>query len=595
MELLSPIRTIPQHVTRVLQAQGVFGLFAVLLFVHGVPSLAGDAGRPPNVVLIMTDDQGYGDIGAHGNTMLKTPVLDRLHAESVRLTDFHVDPTCSPTRSALLTGRYSTRTGVWHTIAGRSLMDSRETTMAELFAANGYATGLFGKWHLGDNHPLRPQDQGFERTLHHRGGGITQSPDFWGNDYFDDTYWDETGTARPSTGYCTDVWFAAADQFLREQRDGPFFCYVATNAPHSPYLVSEADKQPYVTAGVAEPMASFYGMIANIDENLGRLLATLDELEIADDTVLIFMTDNGTAAGHLPNGPAGAWNGFNAGMRDRKASEYDGGHRVPCFVRWLAGGIGGGRDEDLLAAHIDLLPTLVDLCGLEAPAHRDWDGISLAPLLRGEDATWPERTLFVHSQRVERPEKWRKCAVLTERWRLINGRELYDIQADPGQQADVSATNGDVVAMLREAYDQWWESLTPVFDEEVRIGLGGDDGQPTLLCCHDWHGEQIPVNQETVARDPPWNGDWSVEVLRPGRFEFRLRSRPPGVSHPIGATSARLELGDLAKEIVASPEAEVAAIRVELPAGVGRLRTEFLVDGRPQRGAYYVEVVRLDD
>jgi arylsulfatase A-like enzyme len=567
-------------------------LGVVWLAILAAQAMAADG---PNVVLVITDDQGYGDIGAHGNTMLKTPELDRLHAQSVRLTDFHVDPTCSPTRSALMSGRYSTRTGIWHTIAGRSLMNPRETTMAEIFAANGYATGQFGKWHLGDNYPLRPEDQGFQRTLHHRGGGITQSPDFWGNNYFDDTFWGEDGAALPTTGYCTDVWFASAEQFIRDHRAGPFFCYLATNAPHSPYLVADDLKRPYLAAGVPEPMASFYGMIANIDANLGRLLALLDQLQIADNTVLIFMTDNGSAAGYVPNGKEGVWNGFNAGMRDRKASEYDGGHRVPCFVRWPAGRIGGGRDVDVLAAHFDLLPTLVELCGLEAPSHFDWDGISLAPILHGENMSRPERTLFVHSQRIERPEKWRKCAVLTEQWRLVNGVELYDIQADPGQRNDVATANREVVQTLRGAYDQWWESLVPVFDEEVRIGLGSSAENPTLLCCHDWHGDPIPVMQDTVAKDPPQNGYWSVEVLRDGRYEFRLRSRPPGVSKAIGATTARLRIGAVEHVAPITADAEEAVLTVALTAGPAHLSTDFLVDDRAVRGAYYVEVRRLSD
>lgn len=557
------------------------------------------AAARPNVVLVITDDQGYGDIAAHGNAVLETPTLDRLHSDSVRLTDFHVDPTCSPTRSALMTGRYSTRTGVWHTIAGRSLMDPGETTLAEIFAANGYATGQFGKWHLGDNFPMRPQDQGFRHTLHHRGGGITQSPDFWGNDYFDDVYWRGNGTPQQCRGYCTDVWFDAALEFIRAQRDGPFLCYLATNAPHSPYLVDEVWKRPYLAQGVGEPMASFYGMIANLDANLARLLAALEELQLADETVLIFMTDNGTAAGYLPDGKPDAWSGFNAGMRDRKGSEYDGGHRVPCFVRWPAGGIAGGRDVDRLAAHIDLLPTLVELCGLDVPQHRPWDGVSLAGPLRGGDHPQPDRTLFVHSQRLERPEKWRKCAVLTERWRLVNGRELYDIQSDPGQQLEVAAAHPDEVAELRSAYDAWWDSLEPVFDQEVRIGLGSAQANPTLLCCHDWHGDPIPVNQETVARDPPMSGYWSVDVLEAGRYEFRMRCRPPGVAHAINAAGARVRMEfpqtALQQDVEATPGADSAVVSLQLPAGPAHLWAEFLCAGRPVRGAYYVEVERISE
>ena len=556
---------------------------------------AGAAERP-NVVLVMTDDQGYGDIAAHGNTQLKTPALDRLHARSTRLVDFHVDPTCSPTRAALMTGRYSTRTGVWHTIAGRSLMHPDETTLAEIFAANGYATAQFGKWHLGDNAPLRPQDQGFQVSLHHGGGGVAQAPDFWGNDYFDDTYWTEDGSLQQCSGYCTDVWFDAAVEFIRRHQGGPFLCYLATNAPHSPFLVADNYKQPYLDAGVGEPMASFYGMIANIDENMSRLLAALDELQLAENTILVFMTDNGTAAGHSPQVKAGTWVGFNDGMRGRKGSEYDGGHRVPCFIRWPKGGIDGGTEVDTLAAHIDLVPTLTDLCGLKnVPAHRPWDGVSLAPLLRGHAETLPQRTLFVHSQRIEQPQKWRKCAVMTERWRLVNGDELYDIQTDPGQGSDVAADHPEVVAALRDAYDDWWSSLQPVFKEEVRIGLGSPAQNPTLLCCHDWHGESIPWNQPMVARDPECNGYWSVDVLRAGRYEFRLRSRPPGTPHRIGATSARVRAGELTAISSAAPDADEAVVEITLPAGPAHLRADFHIGDTTVRGAYYVEARRLTD
>ncbi|MEK6237099.1 MAG: arylsulfatase, partial [Planctomycetales bacterium] len=292
------------------------------------------ASAKPNVILVITDDQGYGDVAAHGNTMIKTPNLDKLHGQAVRLTDFHVDPTCSPTRSALMSGRYSTRTGVWHTIMGRSLMSGAELTVAEVFQSAGYATGMFGKWHLGDNYPCRPQDQGFQEAFYNGGGGVTQTPDFFGNDYFDDTYY-RNGKPEKTEGYCTDVWFDNAMAFIEKNAKAgkPFFTYLTTNAPHGPFLVADKYSQPYRDAGVPGNMAPFYGMITNIDENMGRLSAKLDQLKIADNTILIFMTDNGTAAGAGGRGkkPSKGWKGFNAGMRGAKGSEYDGGHRVPFF------------------------------------------------------------------------------------------------------------------------------------------------------------------------------------------------------------------------------------------------------------------------
>ena len=405
--------------------------------------------RPPNVVLVITDDQGYGDLRVHGNEMIRTPNLDRLASESVCLTDYHVDPTCSPTRSALMTGRYSTRTGVWHTIMGRSLMAPGEQTMAEVFAENGYRTGMVGKWHLGDNAPCRPQDQGFEHVVWHHGGGVGQGPDYWGNDYFDDTY-EVNGEWRKFSGYCTDVWFDQAKEFIGRQDDRPFFLYLSTNAPHGPYLVDEKYSQPYEQAGVAKTMAKFYGMITNIDENVGRLRQMLEELGMAKNTVFVFTTDNGTAAGNARGKrQKGSWPGYNAGMRGKKGSVFDGGHRVPFFVHWPDGGLGGGRRVDALAAHIDVLPTLVDLCGLSWQPRAPLDGASLADALSGVGPAPTGRTMFVHSQRIEHPRMWRQCAVMTSRWRLVNGSDLYDMHADPGQRTPVAEQHQGVGSSRR--------------------------------------------------------------------------------------------------------------------------------------------------
>ncbi len=327
--------------------------------------------KHPNVLLIITDDQGYGDIGFHGNTMLKTPNLDALAKQSIRLTNFHVDPTCAETRAALMTGKYSCRVGVWHTIMGRSILRKDEKIMPQYFAEAGYTTGMFGKWHLGDNWPYRPHDRGFQEALYNRGGGVGQSPDHWGNDYFDDTYL-RNGVPEKQEGYCTDVWFREATKFIEKHKEKPFFCYVATNAPHSPYNVDAKYAKPYLDQGVPQPMANFYGMIANIDENIGRLLGKLDEWKLAENTIVVFMTDNGTAAGVLPPRQTGKkkdaekkglleeekWTGFNAGMRAQKGSQYEGGHRVPCFIRYPRFKMEPQKFDNLMA-HFDLLPNLL--------------------------------------------------------------------------------------------------------------------------------------------------------------------------------------------------------------------------------------------
>jgi len=550
----------------------------------------------PNILIIITDDQGYGDVAAHGNKMIQTPNLDELYKQSVRLTNFHVDPTCSPTRSALMSGRYSTRTGVWHTIMGRSLMDTGEVTIAEVLKAKGYRTGMFGKWHLGDNYPCRPQDQGFDETFYNGGGGVTQTPDFFGNDYFDDTYF-RNGTPEKAEGYCTDVWFREALKFIEKNKDQPFFVYVPTNAPHGPFLVDEKYSKPYQDRGVPATMAAFYGMITNIDENMGLLMGKLREWNLEKNTVLVFMTDNGTAAG-VARGRRGrkpepsGWRGFNAGMRGQKGSEYDGGHRVPFFVRWPAGEIGGGRDVSQLAAHIDVLPTIAELCGAENPEGVALDGKSLVPLLKGAAADWPARTLLVHSQRIEYPEKLRKCAVMTDRWRFVNGKELYDMSVDPGQTANVANQHAGVVQKLQDEYEAWWQSLSPVFDQFVAIGIGADEENPANLTCHDWHTENgaVPWNQGHIRSGTMANGWWVVDVVRDGQYEVTLRRWPKEMDQSIEAVDARLKIGDVDQKQAVGASATSATFKVVLKKGQTRMQTWLTTPDGKTRGAYFVEV-----
>ncbi|MDA2928183.1 sulfatase-like hydrolase/transferase [Acidobacteria bacterium AH-259-G07] len=306
------------------------------------------------------------------------------------------------------------------------------------------------------------------------------------------------------------------------------------------------------------------------------------------------MTDNGTAAG-LPRSRQGTqqsgWQGFNDGMRGKKGSEYEGGHRVPFFIRWPAGKIGGGRDVDKLAAHIDVLPTLVDLCGLQGPKGAKLDGVSLSPLLKGQEA-WPDRTLFVHSQRIEHPEKWRKSAVMTQRWRLINGKELYDIQLDPGQSRDVAQSNSDVVMMLRAAYERWWDSISSRFDEYVGIAVGSVKENPVRITCHDWHpvgNESVPWNQPAVRRAPEGaNGFWVIDVLRDGRYEFIVRQQPTETRFRIQATQARLKIGEQEQEQSIPTGATGVPFVMNLKAGQTRMQSWFTNDEGKSRGAFFI-------
>lgn len=540
---------------------------------------AAGQGRP-NVVLVMTDDQGYGDLGCHGNNVLKTPALDRLHQESIRLTNFHVDPTCSPTRSALMTGRYSCRTGVWHTIMGRSLLRRDEVTVANIFSAAGYRTGIFGKWHLGDNYPFRAIDRGFAESLVHGGGGIGQAADYWGNTYTSPVLM-HNGKPEKTEGYCTDVFFAAAVKFIEANRQRPFLVYLPTNVAHAPYQVPESYARPYLEAGVPTAIARFYGMIANFDENMSRLLKRLDELGLAENTIVIYMTDNGTGGG-----------GYNSEMRGQKGSAYDGGHRVPFFIRWPAQ-LKAGRDIDRITAHVDVLPTLLDLCNIDVPETVKFDGMSLRPLLVSKGEAWPNRTLLVQSHRIETPEPWRQSAVMTDRWRLVDGAELYDMQADPGQTRNIAGDNPTVVAIMRQEYKDWYADVSKRFGEYCEIVLGSPEENPTTLSCHDWHGPNVPWDQTHIRQRLAANGFWAVEVERGGQYEFTLRERPGPARHPIPPGVARLKIGqvDLNKQYGAG----MAGIKflADLKPGKTRLETWLAERGGAVRGAYFVDVKYL--
>ena len=560
----------------------------------------------PNVIVVMTDDQGYGDLSCHGNPVLKTPHLDRMHADSVRFTDFHVSPFCTPTRAALMTGNHPGATGAYRTSSGRTMMHPDEKTVADLFAGAGYVTGMVGKWHLGDNAPHRPQDRGFQEVLWHRCGGIGQASDYWGNDYFDDTYeragvGNMQGRFEKFEGYCTDVWFREGLRFVEKNREKPFFLYLALNAPHGPYRVPPEWARPYEDReGVSN--ANFLGMVANIDHNMGLLRKGLAELGLANNTILIFMTDNGTSAGAGFDGlDSEAVSGFNAGMRGRKSSIYDGGHRVPFFIHWPRGGLTGGRDVETLSAHIDVLPTLADLCGIPVPEGYEPDGISLKPLLDGSGEPWPRKHHVVQyhggaGARALPAQPFAHSVVLTERWRLVNqdGQFLYDIKADPAQRKDVSGEYPEVVSRLRAAYRPFWEQVSGRM-RPVRIDLGNAGQNPTTLCSQDWHLEKgnPPWNFRTIRKLPRVTGPWMVEVRQAGRYAFTLRQWPSAAEKPLVAVRARVVIAGKEQEMTVAPGSSKARMELNLPAGPSELWTYLHDEAGRAGGAYFTEVELL--
>jgi len=439
------------------------------------------AGSRPNIILVMTDDQGMGDLSCLGNRVLRTPNLDRFHAMATRFTDFHVSPTCAPTRSAIFSGRHEFRNGVTHTIKERERMALSTTTFPELLLKAGYQTGIFGKWHLGDEDVYQPYNRGFSEVFIHGAGGIGQAyegscADFPPNREKAGRYFDNVvlhnDTLVQTKGFCTDVFFQAALGWIKKQHEAkiPFFAYITTNAPHGPMIAPDKYKQRFADLGWDENTQGRYGMIENIDDNFGQLMEKLDAWHLWDNTLVIFMTDNVQA------GRSGKINGkraamYTAGFKTGKGSPYEGGTHVPAFWVWK-GKLGGGTDIPALTAHIDMYKTFCQLAGVTIPDNlQKIDGRSLLPLLENPRAVWPDRHLFVHQGRWAKganpnDSKFKSCAIRTQRWRFVNNKELYDISADPYEKVNVAADNPDVVAAMRKAFDAWWAETVPLMVNE---------------------------------------------------------------------------------------------------------------------------------
>lgn len=550
------------------------------------------ASAKPNVVLILIDDLGYGDMSCNGHPFIKTPNIDKLNAGSIRLTDFHATPLCSPTRAELLSGMNNARIGVWATVNGRSIMPSGLLTMPQVFAANGYRTALFGKWHLGDSYPYRPMDRGFAECLFNGGGGVGHTPDYWGNKYIDDTYF-HNGKPEKQPGYCTDVWFDHALQFIEANKARPFFCYIPTNVVHEPIIPPPGLDNLYADRPPEE--AAYYRTIANLDNNIGRLLARLTEWGLEQNTIVIFSSDNGITGKFAKV--------YNAGMRGSKANYYEGGHRMPCFIRWPAGGLTGGKDVSQLAAIYDLLPTLVQLCQLSLPRAAKFDGIDLTPVLNGAASELPERTILelLHQSDVQPPVKG-DGALLAPGWRLV-GKELYDLRADPGQQHDLAAQNPQMLAIMQKEYERWWDEVSATFGPRPPFFLGDEHQELVRLTAHDWSG-LARAFQNFIRRGDKANGDWAVFVERPGHYTISLRRWPAEADAPIAGTindggtavalpiaSARLRVGNFDQSQGVPNDARESRFTMQLPKGSTTLQTWFMdAQGKEICGAYYVEV-----
>ncbi|SMP68986.1 Arylsulfatase A [Neorhodopirellula lusitana] len=579
------------------------------------------AERRPNVILIVTDDQGYGDLSCHGNPILKTPELDQLYRDSIRLTDFHVDPTCAPTRAALMTGRYSARTGVWLTYGSRHHLRRDEVTMADVFQRSGYKTAIFGKWHLGDNYPFRPNDRGFDESLIHGGGVVGETPDYWDNNYYDDFYF-RNGSPEQVEGYCTDVWFNETIQFAKANKERPFFAYLSTNAPHGPLHVPQAYMKPY--ADQPKQRAAFYGMIASIDENIGKLRSALSELSLDRDTMVVFLNDNGTNGGvtlsKVDGDSRNGWEvaGYNAGMRGRKTSRYEGGHRAACFIRWPGGGLKGGRDVNGVTAHIDLLPTFIDLCDLQFDDSERFDGVSLAKTLGGNAA--PQRTVVVHDQGRFGHSlgdglliKDKDYSVMRGSWRLV-GRELFDLSSDPSQKVDLALQHPELAATLRGKYETWWNHIAERSDEYNPFVINPAKQKTVLISSQNWLGGEVAYSQRSVRAGLGGEGWAFIDVEVPGKYRIGLRrypresnlliraEAPPWPSAPethngvkdervaLDIVTARLAVDDFDESRPVAASDDEIVFEVMLSGGQQKLQTWFSQRGGRQTAAYYVYI-----
>lgn len=453
------------------------------------------ANSRPNIILVITDDQGYPPIGRHGHPWLQTPNLDTLHDASTRFTRFLVSPTCSPTRSAIMTGRHPEKNGITHTILERERMTLDATILPQVLKSAGYTSGIFGKWHLGDEHAYQPDQRGFDEVFIHGAGGIGQAydcscADAPGNQY-NHPIIRHNGRFVQTSGFCTDVFFSAALGWIKEKSgsDEPFFAYIATNAPHGPFIAPEKNAKRFTDIGFGREQAGFYGMIENIDENIGRLLTKLDQWQLSDKTLVIFMSDNGMTGGGsgVPKQDlAPGYPFFNAGQKGLKGSTDEGGVRVPFFVRW-PGKIRAGQDINQIAAHIDVLPTLAALTGCNLPPNQV-EGRSLLPLLEGHAVDWPDRYFFTHLCRWPTgadPNDFKDSnfAVRSQRYRYVGseptgsqkkGRNnaslkpsLYDMEADPEQSTNIAEQHPDIVAKMQAAYDQYWNEARPLMVNET--------------------------------------------------------------------------------------------------------------------------------
>ena len=582
----------------------------------------------PNVVIVITDDQGYGEMSIHGNPVLKTPHLDKLAAQSTQFSDFHTSPMCAPTRGSLITGMDPAKNGCVNVSSGRANLRKEVTTIADIFSNNGYETGIFGKWHLGDNYPYRPQDRGFRESIWFPSSHIGSVPDYWGNDYFDDTYI-HNGKHEKFKGYCTDVFFDNAIKYIKKAKNQnkPFMVYLSTNTPHWPFIAKPEDvkaiQKAFAKSVISknninnkEGLINYLAMIRNIDTNVGRLRKFLEKNNLNKNTIFIFLTDNGSIW---------APRYYDAGMRGEKTQFWEGGHRVPLFIHFPNGKFSTGMVDGLTQVQ-DILPTLIDLCDLEINRFVDFDGMSLVPQLKENKLLSEDRILVNAYSRMpggfEYPSPYgqtlvtkEKSVVLWKEWRLFENRKLYNLKNDPMQTTDVINQRPEVALKMKSHLNDWWNSVKEIANEPQRIVIGSDNENPMMLTACDWMDVFID-QQAQVKRGAEKNGYWLLDVEKNGTYEFELRRWPKELDRPLSEPEkgkqfvplkqARLFINNVLHQddylpysyegakIELKPEDKSATFKVDLKKGPIALHTWFdKTRYNTAFGAYYVYVKKL--
>ena len=584
---------------------GVFGMAISSLLSLASPPVKKSAQPPrPNIILIMTDDQGYGDLGFQGNPYVKTPNIDKLAVKSTRLTNYHHSPVCAPTRASLLTGRYHQRTGVHDTWNNGAIMATEEITMAELFSQNGYQTGIVGKWHLGDNYPFRPSEQGFQYSLiHHGGGGIGQPGDIIDNyirtdsSYFN-TLLFENNIQTATKGYCTDVFTDGALKFIEKNKDEPFFLYVAYNAPHSPLQVPQKYYELYkdlkfntpfdlqadkawskMTDKDKEDARRVYAMVTNIDENVGRILTEVKKQSLENNTIIIFTTDNGNPQLR-----------YNTGLKGNKGTAYEGGTKVPYFISGK--GIPENKEINALLAHVDVLPTFLEAAKIPLPTEIKLDGKSAWPLIQGKISTTTERQ-FYNSWNRGWGEPYRNAAYYKGNYKLIafnadenniNTFGLYHLKDDPFEQNNLVTTQKELGISMKKGLDSIFAELSasPQLSPR-RIEIGSVKENPTVLNRQDWGGNAVSKWDSENAL-----GIWTVSIQEDGYYNFKLINIKP---IPKG-TRALVRLGQIQRSKITDQESTTASIEnIYLTKGDCNIESWFEWNGNTT-GPYYLEVFK---